>query len=122
MGEMIMESQNGTVTLSGFKLNRSILRHLEKRIEQWVEREQSLLFLPKVWNYSVQIDRGYTQPFYSCWMKICIGSREWKSHESGHTLEDVLLRALNHLRIIPQWTFTTGLTFKAFHEPSLESG
>jgi hypothetical protein len=78
--ECIMEeNQTGTVEFLGMKPARSLFRFVERQVEKWIERERSLLFLPRVAHYNVQVEKTAEHPLYQCAMRITIGSREWRS-------------------------------------------
>jgi len=90
---------NGRVEFFGMKPTRSLQRHVERQIEKWIERQQTLLFFPKTGNFSVQIERATECPKYECAIEVRIGTREWRSYEEGRTLQDALMATLKHLKI-----------------------
>ena len=93
-----MTTINGRVQFSGMRPTRSLQRDVERQIEKWIEREQSLLFLPRTGSFVAHIERTSEFPYYECALEIAIGAREWRSFEGGRTLHDALKSALRHLK------------------------
>lgn len=93
-----MEDKSKQVVVYGVKPHRVLLRSIERQVEKWIEREQSLLFLPKHAEYRVEVEKEDTDPFFGCSLKIRIGSREWRSHEGGKTIQEAVSQALKRLR------------------------
>ncbi len=64
-----MEDTKSRITFSGVNPPHAISKIIERHVEKWVNREQSLLLLPKRVLYSVHIDREDYR-FYTCHIEI----------------------------------------------------
>lgn len=80
------------------KPSKSLQRMVQKQVEKWIAREQSLLFLPKECSYDVTIDREPHLSLTTCELRVHIGSKIWESHEVGKTAEHALIGAIQRLR------------------------
>ncbi len=93
-----MSSVGKQVFFYGMKANRALQRSVEKKVEGWIAREQSVLFAPMDSSYFVRIEKEPGRPFVLCHLRVQIGPRIWESYESGKTPEAALLQAVQHLR------------------------
>ena len=93
-----MDTVKGRVVFFGMKATRALQRYAERQVEKWIEREQTLLFLPKAAIFTVQVERSNEFPHYECAIEVKIGAREWRSIEGGRTLQDALKTALTQLK------------------------
>ena len=93
-----MSTVGKQVFFYGMKPNRALQRSVEKKIESWIAREQSVLFAPMDSSYFVRIEKEPGRPLASCHLRVQIGPRTWESYESGKTPEAALLQAVQRLR------------------------
>ena len=95
-----MEQDNNLIQFYGIKPTKALLGFVKKKVEKWIAREQSLLFLPKVSNYSVNIERDVDSrdPFYSCHIRVTIGTRVFESRHSAEAAQEAVLQALRSMR------------------------
>lgn len=90
--------KNEKIVFFGIKPTRPLIRFVETHVEKWIARKQSLFFLSRSADYSVQIEHEVDYPHYHCTIKIRIGSREWAGYETGRSLHDALTRALQQIK------------------------
>ena len=86
------------IVFVGMKPTKTLERFVQKQIEKWINREQSLLFLPKKSFYEVTLEREIDPPSADCHLRIQIGTKIWESYDTGKTLQDALLKAIQDLR------------------------
>lgn len=101
-----MNDVKGNTQFFGMKPTRSLQRYVERQIEKWIERQQTLLFFPKSGSYEVQIERTSEFPYYECALEVRLGGREWRGRDSGRTLHDALNGALRRLQTFNIYPFT----------------
>lgn len=94
------------INFIGIKESKSIARLIEQQIEKWIVREQTLMFFPNQSEYTVWIERDPTLPHIWVTLKIMIGSRTWKSHQQGQTLQEAFDHAIERLRTTEHWGFS----------------
>jgi hypothetical protein len=80
-----MSKEASQIIFLGLKPTKALESFVQKQIEKWINREQSLLFLPKESSYEVTLERE-------------IGNKIWESYDTGKTVEDALLKAIQGLR------------------------
>jgi hypothetical protein len=93
-----MSKQGGQIILLGMKPTKAFERFVEKQVEKWISREQSLLFLPKESTYEVTFEREVDPPSADCHLRVQIGAKIWESYDTGKTAQEALLKALQGLR------------------------
>lgn len=93
-----MENEN-KIRLMGVRPHKSFERLIDRRIEKWISREKSLLFLPKDSDYSVLIRRE-SDHFYLCQIQIQIGPRYWEGYANEKTPELSFQQAIKRLKYV----------------------
>lgn len=93
-----MEGIKGRIRVFGTKPSKALMRFMKRQLEKWVEREQTLLFLPKDFSYEIKIDREPEESFFSCQISIRVGSREWTAYDGGKSIQVAFIRAYHHIR------------------------
>lgn len=93
-----MEDLKSKITFSGVNPPDSTSKIVEHQIQKWIEREQSLLFLPKRASYTAHIEREDYR-FYTCHIEIQIGSREWSGLEEGRSIHEAVQNTLKYMKL-----------------------
>lgn len=97
---MSPDSRKKKVSFVGSNASRTALRAIKRKIEQWIAREQTLLFLPKDAQYSVEIKSGDGEEKFDCAIRVRIGSRQWAGQNIGRTVHEAVEHSLAHLRFV----------------------
>lgn len=92
-----MEDVHRIITTSGIKASHPALRIVERHVEKWILREQSLLFLPKKAAYSAHLSKE-DDHYFTCHIEIRIGSQEWSGLDEGRSIQESVLNALRRLK------------------------
>jgi hypothetical protein len=93
-----MSKEASQIIFLGLKPTKALESFVQKQIEKWINREQSLLFLPKESSYEVTLEREIDPPSSDCHLRVQIGNKIWESYDTGKTVEDALLKAIQGLR------------------------
>lgn len=93
-----MEDLKSKITFSGVNPPHATSKIIERQIQKWIDREQSLLFLPKRASYTAHIDREDYR-FYTCHIEIQIGSREWSGIEEGRSIHEAVQNTLKYMKL-----------------------
>jgi len=89
------------VALHGVVPSRHTLRAVKRQVEQWIAREQSLLFLPKKDSqYSVEIESDSRGEDFNCAIQVRIGSRLWAARHMGHSVKEAVEQSLADLKFV----------------------
>jgi hypothetical protein len=96
-GGTVMEDKNKMIKLSGIKRTRPTLSCIRHQVEKWIEREQSLLFLPKLSQYDVTLTHDPDSMTYTCQIQVTIGSKKWFGVDTAKSLQESIARALRHM-------------------------
>ncbi len=95
-----VEIRKKSVSLRGMNLSRTAFRAIKRQVEQWIAREQTLLFLPKDAQYAVEIEGSARREEFNCVIQVRIGSREWKARQIGRTVKDAVEHSLSNLKFV----------------------
>lgn len=87
------------IVFRGYKASRTVVRLIENQVEKWIRREMGVHLLPENLRYRIEIEKETGLPFFSCLLKVQLGSREWRSRESGRTLPDALAHCLKRIHL-----------------------
>lgn len=90
-------ANKGTIEIFGIKPTLELLVHISGMIEKWIEREQSLMFLPKISTYFVHLERQSFSRHFLCYFQVKIGSRQWQHQTSETSVPDALNATLKGL-------------------------
>lgn len=86
------------ITANGFKVPRTLMRTIKRHVRKWIDREASVLFLPKNAEYSVHLEQQGAHRT-RCQVQILIGSRKFQGTSEGHSAQDAVIDALAHAHI-----------------------
>lgn len=92
-----MEDTKSEITFTGVNPPHATSKIIERHVQKWIDREQSLLFLPKRASFTVHIDREDYR-FYICQIEVQVGSREWSGLEEGRSIHEAVLNTLKHMK------------------------
>ena len=93
-----MSQEGSQIVFLGMKATKALERFVQKQMEKWINREQSLLFLPEESSYEVTLERETDPPTSDCHLRVQIGTKMWESYDRGKTVQDALLKAIPGLR------------------------
>lgn len=91
------KTQKGILEIFGIKPTLELLVHISGVVERWIEREQSLMFLPKTSNYFVHLERQSFSNHFFCYVEVKIGTHQWRHQISEATVQGALKATLKGL-------------------------
>lgn len=91
------QTQKGTIEIFGIKPTLELLVHISGAAEKWIEREQCLMFLPKISDYFVHIERQSFSHHFLCYIQVKIGARKWQHQTSEATVQEAIKKAIKGL-------------------------
>src|SRR4051794_5336274 len=90
--------ENNTIIISGAKRTKILVRFIERQLEKWIFRETSAMNFQKEASYEVKLECEVNPPYWSCRVRVKIGSSSWENCESRKSLRDALLQTLRRMK------------------------